>query len=260
MNSFDISSVRLMKYATALSLGFCALILCSLLRPTPESLAQMVSEEIPNTPTPTVTAAPTNTPILTPTSTPDPTTQTWNPSSCVFRSADQVQYKGSVYNHSAGYGRCPSNFAAVTTSNGAAYSFICCPLPSSDILTGAVTSRTNSCGANELMVGSDYSDKSTATIQCQAINTAKYKLGAASTSCVWGSGVAGWAGAGNCGANPPIIGANNINGSFDSVGTDGCSGSPFGRFAVGRTSPNCGDQKFAQLQDQNGSPVLLNYP
>ncbi len=189
-----------------------------------------------------------------------PLVDPWSPDSCVFRNSHEVSYKGKTTYAPPGWETCPANYAVVTTSNGASYALICCPLPSSDILTGAVSSRSGTCGANELLVGATYSDNNKATVTCQGINTGKYKLGAAKTSCVWGSGSGGWAGASGCGTAPLIVGAKSLDGKSRTVGGDGCTGSPFGAFAVKRTSKQCGDQKYSQLQNLDGTAVEINYP
>ena len=128
----------------------------------------------------------------------------------------------------------------------------CCPLPARDILAkGDAVLRGAQCGPDEVATGANGN-----SLMCSKINTAKYRLGPAQTSCYVGSGVSGSSGSANCGLPSATLQAMS-----SAFGSDGCIGSPFGSLIVARTGKNCGDVQAAQLFfSQNNQPVPMFLP
>lgn len=178
----------------------------------------------------------------------------WSPTSCQFRQGYASYMVGF---DAATWALCPPHFGIFVTGNGNGYGGVCCALPATDILTGPVTVRLNTCASDEISIGSVDADRTYTQMYCQKINTAKYKLGAPSTSCVWSnSGTAGWGAASLCTQDPPVIGGIRFGVMVD-VGTDGCTGSPYGALWVSRTSKTCGAQSYARLYYLDGTPVKM---
>lgn len=182
---------------------------------------------------------------------------TWSPSSCFVR--DQ----GPMVLNAPNYSRCPTNYGVFVTGNGNDYGAICCRLPADDILTGPTTVRSNTCGANEVGIGAMDAQKNSTQIYCQAINTLKYKLGTKRSACSWNSsGTYGWGSATGCSGEAPVIGGIWSVGTttITTVGTDGCTGSPYGSFWVERKSKSCSSHGYSQLLNLDNTPVVMHAP
>jgi hypothetical protein len=147
--------------------------------------------------------------------------------------------------------RCPKHNATVIAGNGNSVNYVCCPLPSKDILTGPIAQRSGSCSSDEVIIGVVNSEKYSGVYDCQRINTKKYKLSPSKVSCGFkvGTSHSGLQGATICKELPGI--------PFASVGADGCSGEPFGSLMTARTQKYCRQHSTADLLYKDGSKVRI---
>ncbi len=146
---------------------------------------------------------------------------------------------------------CPKYYAAYTVDDGKQPNLGCCPLPVKDILSKDPGVPKQTCGANEVATGTAGSQ-----LVCTKINTAKYSLGPAQTTCYVGKGASGSSGAGPCGA-PNVT----LQALVSTMGSDACIGSPFGSLITSWTGKNCGDTAASQLfYAKDHQPVAMNLP
>lgn len=144
---------------------------------------------------------------------------------------------------------CPKYYAAYTIDDGKQPNLGCCPLPIKDILGKEPGTPKQTCAGDEVATGT-----AGGSLVCTKINTAKYKLAPAKTTCYVGSGASGGSGAGPCGA-PNVT----LQALVSTMGSDACIGSPFGSLITSYTGKNCGDTAAAQLlYVKDGQPVPMN--
>jgi len=135
---------------------------------------------------------------------------------------------------------CPTDYAAFMMDDGNGPNFICCPLPSDDILSDEPpVNRSTACEANEVITGfqGEYA------YRCTAINLDRYLVGSPSEPCYFGSGSSGGSGVSGCADHPH---------SWDVLqqslfGSDGCSGYPYGSLFVSQTDKDCEDMRAVQV-------------
>ena len=158
--------------------------------------------------------------------------------------------------HVLGGSDCGANRAVYMMDDGGGPNFVCCKLPATDILMGAITVRSGQCSGNEVIVGATgkYSFK------CQGINAKRYFLGGTAKPCYFGSGWSGGSGTSNCSGHPHSFSVLQKN----LFGSDGCSGYPYGSLFVAQVGKKCKDMYARQLRftgkvagDPAGAPVKM---
>jgi len=143
--------------------------------------------------------------------------------------------------HVKGAGDCAPHQAVFMIDDGNGPNFICCPLPATDILTGAPpVLRGSQCGPGEVMTGA----VSAFNFNCSAINTQRYQLGSPQKPCYFGTGAAGGGGVSNCANHPASFSVLQAN----YFGSDGCSSQPYGALFVRQSSKDCKDMAAVELQ------------
>ena len=136
---------------------------------------------------------------------------------------------------------CPEDYAAFMMDDGRGPNFICCPLPSTDILVDEPpVERGSACGPDEVISGF----KGQYEYRCTGINRDRYQLGSTQKPCYFGSGAAGGSGAPGCASHPH---------TWDVLqeklfGSDGCSGYPYGSLFVSQSNKYCKDMRTVQVQ------------
>lgn len=135
---------------------------------------------------------------------------------------------------------CPADHAAFMMDDGHGPNFVCCPLPSDDILLHEPSvDRGTSCGADEVITGftGEYS------YSCAKVNTERYQVSGAQEPCYFGSGSSGGSGVSGCDDHPHTW--DVLQQSL--FGSDGCSGYPYGSLFVSQTGKDCEDQRTVQI-------------
>jgi hypothetical protein len=176
---------------------------------------------------------------------------------CIAVHAPQICTTASL-THAVGAADCGPNKAVFMMDDGTGPNFICCPLPASDILSGNPPQvRAGQCGPGEVITGAS----SPFTFRCTAINTNRYKLGAAKQPCYFGSGASGSQGVAKCQGHPASFSVLQQN----LFGSDGCTGFPFGSLFIRQSSKYCKDMLAVQLlytgtvagDPPAGTPVVM---
>jgi hypothetical protein len=181
-----------------------------------------------------------------------------------------------------GYERsmCPTNYAAyaVDDPGGPERSgptldaqLVCCPLPSSDILSEEHVMVEESCPSGYIATGSTgygCGRECVKKLRCTKINSERYQLGEVTASVYWGNGHAGWKGSKRIEWEeiPPGMRYSVGRISADKWNIDGCVGYPWGSLLTKKSSKYCRGWYFRQLQfagkagdPEKGTPVRM-YP
>lgn len=159
--------------------------------------------------------------------------------------------------HVVGAADCAANSAVYMMDDGDGPNFICCPLPTEDILSDDPPQvRGSNCNSDEVITGA----VSRFNFRCTRINSHRYSLTAPLLPCYFGSGSSGGGGVSHCSGHPHSFTVLHNN----YFGSDGCSGQPYGSLFVRQDGDDCRDLGASQLVysgrvegDTPGAPVPM---
>ena len=135
---------------------------------------------------------------------------------------------------------CPADYAALMMDDGSGPNFICCPLPSTDILADTAPVDRGASGATNAVI-TGFSGQY--AYRCTAIDLDRYSVGPQEQPCYFGSGSSGGSGVPGCADHPHSWDVLQQN----LFGSDGCSGYPYGSLFMSQTGKDCEDMRAVQI-------------